>query len=89
MSWYVSKTQPRNDHKMQEMERQLSERVKQNIKYVQERLQECSVRSVKNAADEAVSENPKPIDAHVSSLVETATDEEKLCLMSPSYQAWL
>jgi transformation/transcription domain-associated protein len=34
ISWYTSKTQPRNDKKMQEMEKQLSERVRKNIRYV-------------------------------------------------------
>lgn len=89
MSWYTSKTQPRNDKKMQEMEHQLSERVKKNIRYVQTRLKECSTREVSNAALEAVSENPQPIDAHVRDLVDAATNEEKLCLTSSSYQAWL
>ena len=88
MSWYTSKTQPRHDRKMQEMEHQLSERVKKNIRYVQARLKECSARHVENAAEEAVSEDPQPIDAHVRNLVDAATNEETLSLMSPNYQAW-
>ena len=89
ISWYISKTQPRNDRKMQEMEHQLSERVSMNIRYVQTRIEECSIRPVANAAEEAISENPQPVDAHVRHLVDAATSEEKLCLMSPGYQAWL
>jgi len=89
ISWYTSKTQPRNDKKTQEMEHQLSERVRKNVGYVQKRLEECSVRHVENAAEEAISENPQPVDAHVRNLVTAATNEEKLCLMSSTYQAWL
>jgi phosphatidylinositol kinase/protein kinase (PI-3 family) len=89
ISWYTSKTQPRNDKKMQEMEKQLSERVRKNIRYVQARLEECSPRHVENAAEEAVSENPQPIDIHVRKLVDAATSEDKLCLLSSAYQAWL
>ena len=89
ISWYISKTQPRNDKKMQEMEHQLSERVRKNMDFVQTRIEECSARYVKNAGEEAVSESPQPVDAHVRSLVDLATNEKKLSLMPSSYQAWL
>lgn len=89
ISWYTSKTLPRNDKKLQEMEQQLSDRVRKNIGYVQERLKECSPRLVENAAEEVVSRNPQPIDAHVRNLLDAATNEQKLCMMSPSYHAWL
>ena len=89
ISWYISKTQPRNDKKIQEMEHQLFERVRKNIDYVQTRLEECSARHVENAGEEAVSENPQPVDVHVRSLVDVATNQGKLCLMPSSYQAWL
>jgi phosphatidylinositol kinase/protein kinase (PI-3 family) len=87
--WYTSKTQPRHDKKMQETEHQLSDRVWKNIRYVQARIEESATRAVENAAEEAISTDPQPIDAHVRNLLAAATNEQKLSLMSASYQAWL
>ncbi|KAL3798859.1 hypothetical protein HJC23_004647 [Cyclotella cryptica] len=89
ISWYTSKTQPRNDKKLQEMEQQLSDRARKNICYVQTCLQDCSSRFVENVTEEAVSCNPQPIDFHVRNLMDAATNEQNLSAMSPSYHAWL
>ena len=89
MSWYISKSSSKNDQKMQEVERQLSDRVRNNVRFVQDRLEECSLREVKDAAAEAIKPDPEPIDANARSLVDAATSEEKLSMMPSAYQAWL
>lgn len=47
------------------------------------------MREVENAAAEAVSPNPDPIDAKVRSLIDAATSAEKLSLMPVAYHPWL
>ena len=89
MSWYVSKSSAKNDQKMQEAERQLSDRVWGNVRFVQDRFEECSVRDVVDAAAEAVKPNPDPVDTKVSSLLDAATSSEKLSMMPVAYEAWL
>lgn len=89
MSWYISKSSSKNDQKMQEVERQLSDRVWKNVRFVQGRFEECSLREVTDATAEAITPEPEPIDAKVRYLVDAATSEEKLSMMPSSYQAWL
>jgi hypothetical protein len=74
---------------MQEVERQLSDRIWSNVRFVQERFEECSPRVVEDAAAEVIKPNPDPIDIKVRSLINAATSAEKLSLMSPAYQPWL
>ena len=89
MSWYISKSSTKNDQKMQEVERQLSDRVWSNVRFVQDRFEECSPRKVLDTAAEAIKPNPDPIDIKVRSLVDAATNAEKLSMMSSAYQSWL
>jgi transformation/transcription domain-associated protein len=89
MAWYISKSSAKNDQKMQEVERQLSDRIWSNVHFVQDRFEECSPRVVEDAAAEAIKPNPDPIDIKVRSLINAATSAEKLSLMPPAYQPWL
>ncbi len=89
LAWYISKSEARNDQKMQKLEIQLSDRIWRNVSFAQRQFEECSVRRVENATEEVVSNNPDPIDIKVRNLVDVATDSKNLSLMSPTYQAWL
>ncbi len=89
MAWYISKSSGRIDSKMQEVDRHLSARVLNNVRFVQDRFEECSPRVVEDAAEEAIEPNVEPIDIKVRDLVETATSEEKLSMMPATYHAWL
>ena len=89
IAWYLSKTSPQTDKKMQEMEYRLNERIWSNVRIIQDRFEECSPRKVDDAASEASMPNPTPIDMKVRTLVETATSAEKLSMMPPEYEAWL
>lgn len=89
LSWYTSKSSAKNDQKLQEVERQLTDQIWKNVRFVQDCLEECSMREVENAAAEAVSPNPDPIDAKVRSLIDAATCAEKLSLMPAAYHPWL
>mmetsp|Transcript_19582 Transcript_19582/g.41009 ORF Transcript_19582/g.41009 Transcript_19582/m.41009 type:complete len:1565 (+) Transcript_19582:380-5074(+) len=89
ISWYTSKSNPRNDHKSRELEVQLSDRIWKNVGYVQERVEECSARLVEDASKEAISENPDPVDSKVRQLISVATNSDNLSLMSATFQAWL
>ena len=89
IAWYLSKTSPQTDKKMQEMEYRINERIWSNVRIIQDRFEECSPRKVDDAASEASMPNPTPIDMKVRTLVETATSAEKLSMMPPEYEAWL
>ena len=90
MAWYISKSSSKGDLKMQEVERQLTERIWKNARLVKNRFEECSLREVDESARvEAIDPEQDPIDIKVRSLVDAATDVEKLSMMSATYQAWL
>lgn len=89
MSWYTSKSSPKNDQKIQEVERQLTDQIWKNVRFVQNCFEECSLREVENAMVEAVSQNPDPIDAKVRSLIDAATCADTLSLMPGIYHPWL
>lgn len=89
MAWYISKSSPKNDQKMQEIERQLSDRIWSNVLSVQERFEECSPRVVSDTATEATKLNPNPIDSNLRFLIDAATSPNQLSQMPPSFQPWL
>jgi transformation/transcription domain-associated protein len=89
MAWYASKSSSKNDQKMQEVERQLSDRIRSNVRTVQDKFEECSTRSVEDVTAEALKPNPDPIDVKVRCLINAATSTEKLSLMPPTYHPWL
>ena len=86
---YTSKSSGTTDKKLQEVEKQLAERINRNVKYAQKRFADCCLRKVENASEEATGQCPTPIDSHVRSLIESAASEEKLSMMPSSFQAWL
>ena len=89
LSWYTSKSSAKNDQKLQEVERQLSDQIWKNVRFVQDCFEECSMRAVENATAEAVSPNPDPVDVKVRSLIDAATSAERLSLMPAAYHPWL
>lgn len=88
MSWYISKSSAKNDQKMQEVERQLSDRIWRNVKFIQDKFEECSPREVTDSAAEATT-GADPIDMKVRALVDVATSAGNLSVMPAAYQAWL
>lgn len=89
MAWCLSRSPVKNDQKIQDLERQLSDRIWTNVRSVQDRFRECSPLVVEDAAAEALKSSPTPIDMKVRSLVDAATSSENLCMMPASYEAWL
>ncbi len=89
LSWYTSKSSAKNDQKLKEVERQLSDQIWKNVRFVQDCFEECSTREVENATAEAVSLNPDRVDVKVRSLIDAATSAERLCLMPAAYHPWL
>jgi len=88
IAWYTSKSMAKSDAKTQELEKQLHDRVLKNVSQVQIRMVECSFR--RPPKDLTPEKLPKdPVDKKVRSLVEEATNREKLCQMLPNYQPWL
>mmetsp|Transcript_42172 Transcript_42172/g.63679 ORF Transcript_42172/g.63679 Transcript_42172/m.63679 type:complete len:1904 (+) Transcript_42172:2-5713(+) len=85
ISWYTSKSTARNDIKMQELERQLADRVDKNVIFVQDRIRQCTPQS--GAFPKA--DQTETVDSSVRELLKAATSEQNLCMMSPVYQAWL
>ncbi len=94
VAWYISKSQARTESKIQELERQLSDRVTKNVSSVQSRLEKL-VPKVSNEESSVLPKvsingiNPEPIDMKLRQLISFATSSEHLCLMPVSYHAWL
>jgi hypothetical protein len=88
IAWYTSKSMAKSDSKTQELEKQLHDRVLKNVSQVQIRMVECSHR---RPPKDLTPENlpTDPVDKKVRSLLEEATNQEKLCQMLPNYQSWL
>lgn len=84
VAWYC-KSMAKSDSKLQELERQLADRVSKNVSSIQFRFSECSPRNDKK--DQGIKNNP--VDEKVRELVAVATSPEKLSMMSSNYQAWL
>jgi len=80
VSWYLSKSSQRDGSQrtMQELERQLSDRVKKNVHLVQSRLHEC-----------VINKDDTPVDAGVRKLISLATSPDNLAAMPSNYAGWL
>lgn len=95
VAWYISKSQPRNDTKMQELERQLADRVTKNVALVQSRFEKLTPESPKGDSTtppQIITPDgkfPEPIDSKIRKLVSFATSTDNLAIMPPSYRAWL
>ena len=88
VNWYTSKSSPRNDTKMQELERQLMDRVLKNAALVQGRLKECAPGYGSQAEDDQI-DGMEPIDRHVRGLLRKAIQAERLSMMPTPFQPWL
>ena len=84
VAWYTSKSMAKSDAKMQDLEKQLIDRVIRNVMYVQGRIAECAPQ-----IGEADTLPREPVDKKVRNLVKEASDPERLCTMPSSYQGWL
>ena len=94
VAWYISKSQARTESKIQELERQLSDRVTKNVSSVQSRLEKLVPRVSKEESSvipkvSISGINPEPIDIKLRQLISFATSSDNLCLMPISYHAWL
>jgi phosphatidylinositol kinase/protein kinase (PI-3 family) len=86
VAWYTSKSTAKSDAKMQELEKQLIDRVVRNTIQVQAKITECAPQISKGVGEKRRKE---PVDVNVRNLVSEATDPKRLCMMPSSYQAWL
>jgi transformation/transcription domain-associated protein len=87
IAWYTSKSMAKSDSKTQDLEKQLGDRAAKNVAQVQVRIVECAPAKPPVDMKEIPTE---PVNQKVRSLIEQATDPEKLCMMLPnSYQPWL
>lgn len=87
VAWYTSKSMAKSDTKMQELEKQLFDRIIRNAMHVQSTIAECAPKVVKGEKSETLKKGP--VDLKVKELVKEATDPSRLCMMPSSYQAWL
>jgi transformation/transcription domain-associated protein len=88
VAWYTSKSMAKEDSKMQELEKQLLDRIMRNASSVQSKIAACAPKVTKGE-EKAETLKTEPVDARVKELVKEATDPEKLCMMPSNYQAWL
>lgn len=86
VAWYTSKSMAKCDAKMQELEKQLIDRVARNVIQVQTKIAECAPQISKGPEE---NRRKEPVDVKVRNLVKEATDPKRLCMMPSSYQAWL
>ena len=85
IAWYLSKSAQREGSQMspQDLERNLSDRVKKNVYMVQSRIRECTPRAEKEDATKS------PIDERVEALMSIAMKSENLVAMPISFSPWL
>ena len=85
ISWYLSKSAQRDgaQRSTQDLERNLSDRVKKNVYLIQNRLNECAPRI------EGGSSSIIPIDNGVEKLISMATRPKNLVSMPLTYCPWL
>ncbi len=85
VSWYLSKSSQRDGHQRttQDLERNLSDRVKKNVYVIQTRLRECTPRSDRENTSKT------PVDDNVEKLMTMASQAENLVSMPMSYCPWL
>lgn len=84
VAWYC-KSMAKSDSKLQELEKQLADRVSKNVSYLQARFAECAPKKVKDMTKERSGR----VDQKVRDLMAAASDPAKLSTMPTNYQAWL
>jgi hypothetical protein len=72
----------KSDNKTQEMERQLVDRVSQNVATVQSRFSECSPKLRKDKKEGLV-------DQRVRELLDAAQSKDNICMMNGTFQGWV
>ena len=83
VAWYC-KSMAKSDSKLQELERQLADRVSKNVTSIQAKFSECAPRR-----NEDRNVRNSPVDQRVRELVAAASASDKLSMMPANYQAWL
>ena len=84
VAWYC-KSMAKSDSKLQELERQLADRVSKNVSYLQVRFSECAPKKGKSDTKN----QDGPVDKKIRELIAVASDPHNLCMMPTSYHAWL
>ena len=84
VAWYC-KSMAKSDSKLQELEKQLADRVTKNVSYLQARFSECAPKKT-DAENKGVN---SPIDKKVRDLIAAASDPGKICMLPTNYQGWL
>jgi len=84
VAWYC-KSMAKSDSKLQELEKQLADRVSKNVSYLQTRFSECAPKKV----DDTTKAKTVCVDQKVRDLIASASDPGKLSTMPTNYQAWL
>jgi phosphatidylinositol kinase/protein kinase (PI-3 family) len=86
VSWYMSKASQREGTQkpVEELERQLADRVVKNTILVLNRIRDCTPRESRSEANKG-----RPLDERVRMLVKIATTESNLAEMPVGYHAWL
>ena len=86
VSWYLSKSSQREGSRStQDLERQLADRVKKNVYYIQSRIAQCKISTKQKEGEKQLSS----CDQEVKKLVEIATSAEKIAAMPLNYEGWL
>jgi phosphatidylinositol kinase/protein kinase (PI-3 family) len=86
VSWYMSKASQREGTQkpVDELERQLADRVIKNTVLILTRFRDCTPRESRSEGNKG-----RALDERVRALVKTATLESNLAEMPAGYQAWL
>ena len=84
VAWYC-KSMAKSDSKLQELEKQLADRVSKNVSYLQARFTESAPKKDGDNTETS----GEYIDQQVRDLIAAASDPEKLSAMPTNYQAWL
>jgi hypothetical protein len=79
---FFTKSMAKSDNKTQEMERQLVDRVSQNVATVQSRFSECSPKLRKDKKEGLV-------DQRVRELLDAAQSKDNICMMNGTFQGWV
>jgi transformation/transcription domain-associated protein len=85
VAWYC-KSMAKSDSILQELERQLVDRVSKNVSHLQTRFFECAPKKTEKESENAKNDL---VDEKVRDLISAASSSEKLCMMPANYQAWL
>lgn len=92
VAWYTSKSMAKSDAKMQELEKQLMDRIIRNTLHIESRIAECAPKVAPSEESQDKTSGvlkKEPVDWKVKQLVQEAADPRRQCMMPSNYQAWL